>query len=309
MAEINRAMRRQRALITREQALEAGLTPGQIQARLRSRVWIELRPGVSALAGAPPSWEQMLQATLLSAGQGAWASHRSAARLWGVRGVGESSSFEVLTGLDRRVTLDGVVGRRSRELFDADLTTRFGIPCVAPPRALVDIAGSFRHDDLGKALDDLLRRKLRTLDDVRRCIGRLHAGPGRALKGIHGVLAERWPGYDPGESDLETRAVCAIARAGLPLPKQQHRMLLGGKKVRIDLAYPDLKIAIEVESWAFHGQIRSKFDCDHIRRDELILLRWTPFVFTSAMTDEYMANSTRTLLENAGAMIDGSTAA
>src|SRR4030095_1418137 len=114
------------------------------------------------------------------------------------------------------------------------------MPCMSAPRCLIDIAGSFRHDDLGRALDDLLRRKLCTLDEVRRCLGRLHAGPGRPLKGMHDVLAGRWPGYEPGEGDRETRALRAIAKAGLPLPKQQHRMRLGGKPVRIDLAYPEL---------------------------------------------------------------------
>ncbi len=140
-------------------------------------------------------------------------------------------------------------------------------------------------------------------------MGRLHPGPGRSLKAMHKVLGERWPGYDPGESDLETRAVRAIARAGLPLPRQQYRMRLAGRPVRIDLAYPELKIAIEVDSWEFHGQVRSQFDCDHIRRDELVLLHWTPFTFTSAMSDEYFVRSTRTLLEHVGVVIDGSTAA
>jgi hypothetical protein len=204
-----------------------------------------------------------------------------------------------------------VIGRRSGELFDADLTTRLGIPSVTAVRALVDVSGSMRQHDLGKALDDLLRRKLCTMDDLRRCVDRLHPGPGRPLRPIQRVLAERWPGYDPGDSDLESRALRAIARAGLPLPKQQHRMRLGGKPVRIDLAYPDLKIAIEVDSWMYHGQDRSAFDVDHIRRDELVLLQWTPFTFTSAMSDEYLVESTATLLADARARhgIDGSAAA
>jgi hypothetical protein len=183
MRKINRVMRRQRALITRKEALAAGLTPGQIQARLRTGVWIELRPGVYALAGAPPSWEQLVQATLLSSGQGACASHRSAAYMWGVRRIELPQSIEVLTGLDRRVTLEGVLGRRSRELFDADFGFRLGMPCVSAPRALVDIAGQMTSDHLGRALDDLLRRRLCTVDDVRRCVDRAPRWAGAFAEG------------------------------------------------------------------------------------------------------------------------------
>jgi len=303
MRKVNRLTRRQRSLISRAQALAAGITDAQIKALLQQRVWVEIRPGAYAVAGAAPSWEQAVLAVLLSAGGGTWASHRTAAFLCATRRVAQPDCIDVVTALDRRVTLDGVDGHRSRELFDADVTLRAGIPTVTPSRALVDIAGSFRHDDLGKALDDLLRRRLCTLDDVRRCVSRLHPGPGRSLRAMHDVLAERWAEYDPGDSDLETRALRAIAKAGLPLPKQQHRMHLGGRQVRIDLAYPELKIAIEVDSWEYHGKVRSAFDLDHIRRDELVLLQWTPFTFTSAMSDEYLADSTRTLIEHASARL------
>ena len=299
MHHLNRITWRQRALITRVQAFEAGLTEAQITSLLRRGVWFEIRPGVYAVAGAPTSWEQMVLATVLATGPDSYSSHRTGGHLWNVRYVEQPDSIEVVKAVELKIRMSGVVGRRSKELFDADLTTRRGTPVVSPARALVDVAGGMTRAQLGKALDDLLRRKLCTLDEVRRCVGRLHPGPGRPLKGMHAVLAERWPGYDPGESDLETRAVRAIAAAGLPLPKQQHRMILGGKKVRIDLAYPELKIAIEVDSWEYHGQIRSQWDCDHIRRDELVLLQWTAFTFTSKMSDEYLVSSTRTLIDHA----------
>jgi len=78
-------------------------------------------------------------------------------------------------------------------------------------------------------------------------------------------------------------------------------MRLRGRNVRIDLAYPELKIAIEVDSYERHGKVRSAFDVDHIRRDELLLLEWTPFTFTSAMSDDYLVSSLRTLIEYAEA--------
>ncbi len=299
IAKLNRITRRQRALITRPQALEAGLTDPQITVFLRRGLLVEIRPNVYAIAGAPPTWEQAVLAAVLSAGSGVYASHATTAYLCRFQRVEQPAQLEVVGGLERKVGLVGVVGHRSGELFDADLTTRLGIPSVTAARALVDIAGRLRQDDVGRALDDLLRRKLCTLDEVQRCVGRLHPGPGRSLRALHRVLAERWPGYDPGESDLETRALRAIARAGLPLPRQQYRMQLRGRSVRIDLAYPDFKIAIEVDSWEYHGMQRSAFDVDHIRRDDLLVLDWAPLTFTSAMSDDYFVGNVRSLIESA----------
>ena len=168
------------------------------------------------------------------------------------------------------MTLDGVLGHRSRELFDADLTTRLGVPSVTAARALVDVSGSMRHEDLGKALDDLLRRKLCTLDEVRRCV----APPpprARATAARYAPACSRSAGRATTPARATSRLVRFAPSRGpaCPCREQQYRMRLAGKPVRIDLAYPELRIAIEVDSWEYHGQVRSAFDVDHIRRDEL----------------------------------------
>jgi hypothetical protein len=299
MQQLNRITRRRRALITRCQALGAGLTDAQITWLLRRELWVEIRPNVYAVAGSPASWEQAVLASILSAGPDVYASHRTTASLCGFRAFDRPEAIEVVAPLHRKVGLTGVIGHRSRELFDADLTTRLGIPSVTASRALVDLAGTIPPRDLGATLDDLLRRRLCTLDEVGRCVARLHPGPGRSLRAMHRVLGERLPGYDPGDSDLEIRALRAIAKAGLPLPKQQYRMRLAGRQVRIDVAYPDERIAIEIDSWEHHGLRRSKFDADHIRRDDLLVVGWSPFTFTSAMTDAYFVDCVRALLEAA----------
>jgi hypothetical protein len=308
LAKLNLITKRQRALITREQAMRAGLTNAQIETLLRRAVLIAIRPNVYALAGAPASWEQSALAAVLAAGPRAYASH-STARLWGFRHFEQPDHLDVVAPLGRKIGLAGVLGHRSRELFDDDLTIRLGIPVVSAARAPVDVAAALRGDTLGATLDNLLRRRVLTLEDLRRCVGRLHPGPGRSLVPVHRVLADRWPGYDPGESDLETRALRAIVKAGLPPPRQQYRIRLRGKPARIDLAYPDEKIAIEVDSWEFHGQVRSQFDVDHIRRDDVVVLGWAPLTFTSAMNDHYFTDSVRALLEAAWARIGRSGAA
>ncbi len=174
---------RQLGLITREQCLACGLTEGQITHRLRSGIWTEIRPSVYALAGVPPSWEQAVLAVTLSRPP-AYASHATTARLSAVRGFVEvPDAIEVLTPLGRKSRLDGVIGRRSGALFDADLTFRGPIPTVTVARSIVDVSGRVTTKELGYIVDDALRRKLLTLEGLRRCTERLDPAPGRSREG------------------------------------------------------------------------------------------------------------------------------
>ena len=253
-ARIDRFTRSQYALITRAQALATGLTDGEIQGLLRRGLWIEIRPSVYAIAGAPQSWHQMLLASVLAIGCDSWAGHGTATHLWTLKDCRQPDQLELVAAdLVHRVRLDGVHGRRSRTLFETDLTVRHGIPTVTAERALIDVSSRFTARELGRVLDDSIRRDLIVLEDFRRCAARLLPAPGRSMSKVHAVLAARLPGYNPGDSDLETRALRALTAAGLPPPRQQYRMVLNGKKVRIDLAYPELKIAIELDSWKYHG--------------------------------------------------------
>ena len=77
-------------------------------------------------------------------------------------------------------------------------------------------------------------------------------------------------------------------------------MTLAGKKVRIDLAYPEQKIAIELDSWEFHGNgNRTAFDVDKARFNDLLVIGWSPTAFTSTMTDEYLVSVVGELLRRA----------
>ncbi len=70
-------------LLTYAQARGSGLSPQQIQRRVASGRWRQVRHGVFAVAGVPPSWEQCVMAAVLAAGDGAVASHFTAGALVG----------------------------------------------------------------------------------------------------------------------------------------------------------------------------------------------------------------------------------
>jgi hypothetical protein len=299
-ALLDRITRRQYGLITRSQALSCGLTAAMIRTRLERGEWLEMRPSVYAVAGAPQSREQALLAVLLAHGATSLASHGTATHHWRLKNCEQPDRIEVVSSLASGVRLDGVRGHRSGSLFDSDCTASRGIPIVTAERSLIDISGRLSQRELGTILDDAIRRKLVDLEALRRCAQRLTPAPGRSMSRVRRVLQERLPGYSPGESDLETRALRALVAAGLPPPRQQYHITLRGKKARIDLAYPEQKVAIELDSWEFHGNgNRTAFDVDKARSNDLLVIGWSPTAFTSTMTDEYLVYVVTELLRRA----------
>lgn len=295
---VNQIAASQHSLITLEQALGAGLTLGQIRRRARSGEWIVARPRVYAVAGAAPTWMQSVAAAALSLGPGVWASHATAARLWGLVGV-EPDAIDVLVALDRRVKLPGVRSHRTSALFTADLTVHQRIAVATPERTIVDLSASVSPATLGRIVDDGLRSRLVRLDRLRRCVGRLGGSPGRRPAVVHDLLAARLPGYDPGDSDLETRVLCTLVSNRLPAPVQQHRVRLGGRQFRVDLAYPHVKVAVELDGWAFHNS-RTAFDDDRARANMLVSGGWTVLRFTSRSSDVEIVSCTRAALARCG---------
>lgn len=282
----------QHGLITRTQALAAGLTEGQIRRRIRQGEWLAVRPGVYAIAGAPPAWHQTVLAATLAAEPRAWASHHTAGVLWGFPGI-TADGIDVLIDEARRLRLPGVTAHRSSSLFSADLGRCQRIAVTAPARTLVDLSAGVTVPQLGQILDDALRRRIVRLEPFRRCVARLEAGPGRRTTAIHEVLGRQLPGYEPLDSDLETYVLRLIAASGMDLPVQQYRVRLGGRTYRIDLAYPDIKLAIELDGWTVHGS-RSAFDDDRVRANALTVAGWTILRFTSCSSDGEILRSIRT---------------
>src|SRR5215208_2892074 len=83
-------------LVTRAQAHELGLSDTALRKRCLNGSLRALHPGVYVVGGAPDTWHQRMLGACLAAGGLAVASHRSAARLWGLLAQGDLVELSVL---------------------------------------------------------------------------------------------------------------------------------------------------------------------------------------------------------------------
>ncbi|MHB1536028.1 MAG: type IV toxin-antitoxin system AbiEi family antitoxin domain-containing protein, partial [Acidimicrobiales bacterium] len=82
--ELRLRFQTQHGVITRADALSAGLTDRAISGRIHRGEWVRLHAGVYRLAGAPETPEQLILGAVLACGPAAVASHQAAAWLWGL---------------------------------------------------------------------------------------------------------------------------------------------------------------------------------------------------------------------------------
>ena len=257
-------------MFTRAQVKALGATRGMIDHRLRAGRWERCSRDVLRLAGVPPSWKQSLLAACLAWGALAVASHRAAATLWRLAGL-EPGIIELTVPHRWDRAVPGIVHRNVLERRDATVVD--AIPVTTPARTLIDLAAVASMHAVEEALDDALHRRLVTIPRLRLRLrgdqrGRSGAGVMRAL------LEQRAPSAPPPESVFETRLLRVLRRARLPDPVPQYRVRSGGRTVAVvDFAYPDVKLAIEADSFRWHSD-RADWERDRARRNALTLLGW-----------------------------------
>jgi very-short-patch-repair endonuclease len=229
------------------------------------------------MSGVPRSWRQDVLAACLAAGEGAAASHHAAGCLWCLPGF-EPIAIEISVPRGRRPRPNGVRVHQV-DLPSADVTLVEAIPVTTPARTLLDLASVAPADTVEEALDDALRRRLVTVARLRWRLDEL--GPRRGVAIIRRFLNARSVPADGVQSVLETRLLRLIRRAGLPRPVAQHRVRDRGRLIAIvDFAYPEKRLAIEVDGYRWHSG-RARWQRDLARRNALTRLGWRVIHFTA----------------------------
>jgi very-short-patch-repair endonuclease len=274
-------------LLTAAGCVALGLTPGARRHLVKRG---RLRPvGHGILVDASAEWtpELATRVALLRAGDGAVASHLTAAALWDLVAALPATPH-ITVGRDRRMRVPGVVVHQSRVAWETGV--RRGLPVTSASRTLLDLAAlpSMTPQRLTSLTDEALQRRLTAVPKLVAMVrwwpgGRCQGGP-RLLQ----VLDAGGHLSAPEASVLERRMAKILARLhqehGLPEPVVEHRV--EGGRWRLDFAWPALLFSVEVDGYLWHRS-RRKFDYDRDRGTALTSSGWIllPFSWTQVVEE------------------------
>ena len=266
----------QHGVVHLAQARACGLSHDGVLRRQRAGRLVEVHPMVFRVAGAPATHLAALRAAALAVEPDGVVSHRSAAWVWDLL-PGEGSVVEVSVPRSRGPRLDGVVVHRSRDLVPGHTTVRNGIPVTNPLRTLVDLGAVCSRWIVEDALDRGLIARRFSVAAVEWLLHEV-ARPGRRGCGVlRTVLDERALGAAPPDGLLEPHMARLLRSHALPPAVFQHPV--PEARAELDFAYPERRLAIEVDGYEVHGTPRA-MTSDHERHNRLVAAGWTVLRFT-----------------------------
>lgn len=281
MAEI---AARHHGVVTRQQAAAVGLSAAQLRHRVANGLLLRESSSVFVVAGAPRTFRQRLVVATASV-DGAVASHEAAGLL---RHFEPLPPRRVVVTVhhagSRRAVADHV--HRTRYLPERHVELVDGIAATSAVRTMLDLAVVVGPERMTRMLDNAIAAKV---IDVGNLVDEFHAMAARGRTGrahLRRLLVERSDGLAVPTSVLEQRTLELIAAHRLPAPVAQWSPPWGGTLIgRVDFAYPDQRLVVEVDGRRWHTRV-ADFEVDH-RRDQLaVVAGWRVLRFTWAQVTQ-----------------------
>lgn len=214
----------------------------------------------------PATRDDLRRAALALAGPGAFLTHDSAGELYGGI-VPETDAIHVGITHDRRVRTRGLIAHRyGREVHS---TIFRGFPVTAKGQTFVDLATRLSLVDLVVFGDSLVQRSPAVLEEFRST-----TAAGSRIRNIEKARRASELCTFGAESPYETRMRLLMHLAGLPAPVVQHPITnAAGREIyRLDLAYPQFRLAIEYDG-AHHNAAKQR-SLDLARREQIEEFGW-----------------------------------
>jgi very-short-patch-repair endonuclease len=270
--------RRQGGLVARRQLSAIDVGPREVDALLRSgRLEATRGTGVYRAGGAPhtpetPAWLAVL-------GTDSPLSYLSAAEWWEIEVP--LDGWVHVTRLGRR-RLDWPSGVRVHRvgLDPTAVTTRFGLVLTTRVETVLDCMGWLSLGSARALGDRAVQQRWISEADVLR---RLDEQPGRwGNRQLRRLL----PGLADGADAESERLLHRLLRAaGIEGWVPNLPFVAGGERYVIDVAFPELRLAIEIDGYRYH-RAGARFQRDRTKQNALVRAGWTVLRFTWADLDD-----------------------
>lgn len=219
--------------------------------------------------GIPGHWDTFegrcsaLQLAVTTGRRHHFLSGTTSARLYGLRSMSEVPVTLTLDESHPIVVPDWArIVRTSWDDDEPRPARTDHLRLASPHRTLFDLAGQLRDGAFERAAEDAWHLGLVTPESAAEYLQRIRR------RGRSGVARfERWLERTegrtaPAASRLELLLIDLARRAGLPEPVRQHPLRLpDGTKIHLDIAWPDLRFALEPgHSWWHGGDLAQRAD-------------------------------------------------
>lgn len=210
-------------------------------------------------------------ACVLETGQGACASHNTAAWLWGISGF-EPNPINIVVNRHSRHherlswsvhQFTGLPASHRRRLD--------GIPVTSPALTMLHLAATVNEARLGRAIDNAWSLRILSGRDLFDLDAEL------AQRGRNGIVAlrkaaeERGLDWVPPESNLESRFMTLVDPLGNGGFRRQAHIAGDGWAARVDFVHDSSRTIFEIQSERYHTSLTDRQD-DALRFSRLEVL-------------------------------------
>jgi len=319
MSNINRVVElasSQHGVFASSQLQVMGVATGSRHKLVNNSMFTKEARGLYSLNGRPESWSRSAMSAVLQAGPDALLSHESALinlellrkDFVSIR-KGSKVDFHVTLPRDsrRRLNLSVHCSIYQEELFKKIIVN--SIPQVSVEIAIIESARHMPEQFCSTVIDSAILKRMTSPRKIRKVLEDLWPAPGRSKSRVQKIIAgylDDTKCFAKTESVLETRVIRLVSAVTNLQIVSQKQVIINGNKYRIDIAIPDLRIAIEVDGFEFHRD-RKTFDQDRTRQNDLVAAGWTVLRFTATQSDdEILAQITRLLCDGVLKHAEGS---
>ncbi|TCK25475.1 endonuclease domain-containing protein [Pseudonocardia endophytica] len=259
-------LRRQAGVLSRVQALDAGMTLRTVQRRVATGAWTEVAPRVYLVGGHRFGSEARIRGAALWGGPEAVVAGPGAAFWHGlIDAPGRVVDLAVPVGRRRRPP--AWIRPRRRRVDEEDRTEIRGVGVTALGLTVLDTTAAVPN--ASEFLDRALQRSL-TFCELHEAYCRAAGTRGMARAGRVLVAAA-----DRADSAIERTLLRHLRRSGI----DGFVVGLAFGNGQIDVAFPAARIAIEIDSWAWHTD-PERFRADRRKGNDLVAAGWTLLRFT-----------------------------